>query len=182
LLTKLADCNFDKVYVDTDSNEVKEFTSQCGYEVIDRLPELAKDSANGNDLLNYHRTIIEADVYFQLFVTAPLLKTDTIKEAVHIMEFKRQFDSILTAQEIFSWFWCAGKPVNYDPAELPRSQDAVPIVRETTGLYGIRKEALEKYQCRIGSHPYFLLVNPVEAMDVDDQLDFKMAELFLKYL
>ena len=41
---------------------------------------MAKDSANGNDLLNYHRNLIKADIYFQLFITAPLLSVKTIKK------------------------------------------------------------------------------------------------------
>ena len=40
----------------------------------------------------------------------------------------------------FSWFWFNDRPINYKPKILPRSQDAKPIVMETTGLYGIRKK------------------------------------------
>ena len=31
------------------------------------------------------------------------------------------------------------KPINYKPKILPRSQDAKPIIQETTGLYGIKR-------------------------------------------
>jgi len=178
LLKKLSDCDFDQVWVDTDSNEVKEFSLSCGYQTIDRQPELAADSANGNDLLNYHSTIVETDIYFQLFVTAPFLKTETINSAIDIMKNNLHYDSILTAEEIYSWFWFNGDPVNYEPSVLPRSQDAVPIVRESTGLYGIRSEALAKHSCRIGANPYFLYLDQIEAIDIDTELDFQIAELF----
>ena len=40
---------------------------------LKRLKDLSKDSANGNDL--YHaKKIPNADLYFQIFVTSPLLK------------------------------------------------------------------------------------------------------------
>ena len=56
----------------------------------------------------------------------------------------KKYDSILTANKIFTWFWFKNKPVNYNPKILPRSQDAKPIIMETTGLYGIRAQALKK--------------------------------------
>ena len=38
------------------------------------------------------------------------------------------------------------KPVNYNPKVLPRSQDAVPIIQESTGLYGIKSKTLKIVQ------------------------------------
>ena len=115
------------------------------------MPSLSKDSANGNDLLNYHAKIIDADIYFQLFVTAPLLSIKSINQSIKILLKNKNFDSIFTTKTIFSWFWHKKKPINYKPKILPRSQDAVPVIQETTGLYGIRREALIKKKCRIGS-------------------------------
>ena len=64
LLEKVIRCNFDEVYVDSDSNEIKNFCKKNKIKFINRKPELTKDNANGNDLLNYHSKIIDADVYF----------------------------------------------------------------------------------------------------------------------
>ena len=72
---------------------------------------------------------------------------------------KKKIDSILTCKKIFSWFWFKKKPINYKPQKLPRSQDALPVVQETTGLYGIRRNALIKYKCRIGKKPIFFEVS-----------------------
>ena len=44
------------------------------------LSKLAKNNANGNDLLNYHQKLIKADCYFQLFVTSPLIKVSSINQ------------------------------------------------------------------------------------------------------
>ena len=78
LLQKLKKCNFTDIYVDTDSLEIKNYSKKMDYKVIDRIPSLSKNTANGNDLLNYHGKIINADFYFQLFITSPLLKIKTI--------------------------------------------------------------------------------------------------------
>ena len=175
-LHKMEGCNFDQVYVDTDSDEIKNFCSFNSIKIIDRIPFLASNQANGNDLLNYHASIIEADIYFQLFVTAPLLKVESINNCIDLIKDKLEYDSILTVEEIYSWFWFDNKPVNYNPKELPRSQDARPIIQETTGLYGIRKDALLSGQCRIGKIPYFYRVDSDESIDLDNESDFIKLE------
>ena len=47
-----------------------------------------------------------------------------------------------------------------------------PLIEETTGLYGISKESLKKYKCRIGRKPYMHIVNKFEAIDINTEQDF----------
>ena len=51
-----------------------------------------------------------------------------------------------------------------------------PVVEETTGMYGISKDSLEKYQCRIGRNPYIHFVSKFEAVDINTEEDLKIAE------
>jgi CMP-N-acetylneuraminic acid synthetase len=181
-LNKLKKCDFDEIYVDTDSQIIKDYCLKNNFSVIDRLASLSKDDANGNDLLLHHSSIIDADYYFQLFITSPLLTTNTINSCISFILQNDQFDSIFTATEIYSWFWYKNKPVNYNPKELPRSQNAIPVIRETTGLYGIKKSSLLNHKCRIGSNPYNYIVDDIEAVDLDTEFDFEVAEYYLKNL
>ena len=179
-LKKVKNCKFDEVYVDTDSQEIKKFCVKNKIKVIDRIKRLALDSANGNDLLNYHSLIIKADLYFQIFITSPLLSKKSINECIAFLKKNKKFDSILTCKKIFSWFWFKEKPINYKPQKLPRSQDALPIMQETTGLYGIRRNALIKNKCRIGKKPYFFEVSNSESLDLDNYEDFKILKSYAK--
>ena len=179
-LEKVMKCNFDQVYVDTDSTEIIKFCKKNKISFIKRKKSLAQDSANGNDLLNYHSKIIRSDLYFQLFITAPLLSVETINKCINILKTKRKIDSIFTCHKIFSWFWFNNKPVNYKPNILPRSQDAKPIIMETTGLYGIRKKTLKKYKCRIGKKPYLFEVSKKESLDLDTKEDFKILKTYIR--
>ena len=180
LLDKLKFTNFNEIYVDSDSLEIEKYCKLKNFKFIRRLPKLALDSVNGNDLLNYHRKIIKADIYFQLFVTAPLLKISTINNCIKKIRNNKKYDSILASKSIYSWFWFKNKPVNYNPKVLPRSQNAIPIVCETTGLYGIRKNSLKKHKCRIGKNPYFYEVDDAEAIDLDNYKDFEYLEYYEK--
>tara|TARA_B100000963_G_C22563334_1_gene642482 strand:- start:183 stop:836 length:654 start_codon:yes stop_codon:yes gene_type:complete len=179
-LRKLNSCKFHEVYVDTDSDEIKKYCIKNKINIINRLKYLSKNSANGNDLLNYHATIIEADIYFQLFVTSPILSIKTINKCINILKTKKKYDSIFTVKKIYSWFWFENKPVNYNPSILPRSQDAKPIIQETTGIYGIRKKALKITKSRIGKRPYLLNVSDDEEIDLDNKKDFQYLKFILK--
>ena len=94
---------------------------------------------------------------------------------IFIKNKKKKLTQFLPAIKFFSWFWFKNKPVNYKPNVLPRSQDAKPIIMETTGLlYGIRKKTLKKYKCRIGKKTlFFLRFQKKESLDLDTKEDFK---------
>tara|TARA_A100001037_G_C15018345_1_gene575111 strand:- start:28 stop:684 length:657 start_codon:yes stop_codon:yes gene_type:complete len=180
LLRKIKKCNFDEVYIDTDNNSIKNYAIKNKFKVIDRLKKLATNSANGNDLLNYHSKIIKSDLYFQLFVTSPLLSIKSINKCINELKKNKKIDSILTTKSVYTWFWFKKKPVNYNPTILPRSQDALPLVYETTGLYGIKSKALKKNKARIGKKPFFFEVNDYEALDIDNQKDLSYFKYLLK--
>lgn len=181
LLDKIHNCNFDEVYVDTDIEQVKKYAKKNRLNIINRKPELTKDNANGNDLINYHSRIIKADFYFQLFVTSPFLSIKSINDCIRILKINKNIDSIFTAKKFYSWFWFNNKPVNYKPKTLPRSQDAKPIIMETTGLYGIKSKALKLNKCRIGKKPYmYFAKNLNEALDIDNNEDLENFKLLLK--
>lgn len=180
LLDKMVDTNFDEVYVNTDSLEVKEYSHSLGFKVIDRPAFLSEDSANGNDLLLFDADQVpDCDYYFQIFITAPFLKVETINACIKKLKESKENDSIFTSVDKFSWFWFDKRPINYIPRELPRSQDAKPVIEETTALYGIRRDALISCKCRIGDNPIMYPVDEIEAIDLDTHFDFLIAETVL---
>lgn len=179
-LEKVKKCDFDEIYVDTDSKLIKRYCYKKKINVIDRLKSLSKNSANGNDLLNYHSKVINSDIYFQLFITAPLIKVSTINKCIKILKKSKRHDSILTVRSLYTWFWFEKKPVNYNPKILPRSQDAKPVIVETTALYGIKKKSLQKRKCRIGYKPFFYETNDEECIDLDNKKDFDYLNYLIK--
>lgn len=168
---------FDDIYVDTNSEEVKKYCEGKKIHWIERKEELAKNTANGNDLLNYHfENYPGYDYYFQLFATAPFLQPKSIIDAVSKLTSSAEYDSVFTAVAEYGFFWYANTPINYRPSILPRSQDMEPVIQETTGLYGMCAESLKKYRCRIGAHPYMCIVNKFEAVDINTEDDLKLSQ------
>lgn len=168
---------FDEVFIDTNSEEIAQYALQQGFHVIERKEELARNTANGNDLLVHHYTLYpEFDYYFQLFATAPYLTPASIQNCVNALMQSETYDSCFTATENHGFYWLNGTPINYRPGILPRSQDMQAMVEETTGLYGIRKDSLERYRCRIGRKPLIYFVSKFEAVDINTEEDLKVAE------
>ena len=177
--------SFDDIYVDTDSEDIKGYCFQNKVKWIERKPELTLDTANGNDVLHYDVNRIDKnyDFYFQLYATAPFLKPETISACVTKLTHSSTYDSILTATEEYGWHWFNDQPVNYQPNILPRSQDATPVIKESTGLYGISESAYYRYRCRVGAKPYFyILSDPSESIDLDTYEDFRKAENYIENL
>lgn len=168
---------FDDIYIDTNSEEIKQYTVEKGLYVIERLEILAQNAANGNDLLVYHYKIHpEYDYYFQLFATAPYLKAESIRGCCDALISSEEYDSCFTALKNNSFCWLNSQPVNYRPGILPRSQDMTPVIEETTGMYGISKESLNKYRSRVGRNPLIYFVNKFEAVDINTEDDLLIAE------
>ena len=168
---------FDDVYVDTNSEEIATYAAEQGFSVIERKPELAQNTANGNDLLVYHyQQFPQYDYYFQLFATAPYLQPETIRTCVEKLTSSEEYDSCFTATENHGFYWLANSPINYRPGILPRSQDMLAVVEETTGLYGICRASLERYRCRIGRKPYIHTVSKFEAVDINTEEDLAVAQ------
>ena len=62
LLEKVKKCNFDEIYVDSDSEIIKNYCIKKKIKFIPRLPRLSTNNANGNHLLLHHQKIIKADI------------------------------------------------------------------------------------------------------------------------
>lgn len=167
---------FDEVYIDTNSEEIADYAKSMGFIAVARKPELARNTANGNDLLVYHYQLYpDYDYYFQLFATAPYLQPSTIKTCYDKLISSEEYDSCFTATENHGFYWLNETPINYRPGILPRSQDMQAVIEESTGLYGISGESLERYRCRIGRRPYIHSIGKFEAVDINTEEDLKVA-------
>lgn len=167
---------FDDIYIDTNSSEIADYARSMGFYVIERKPELALNSANGNDLLVHHYELYpNYDFYFQLFATAPYLQPESIRHCCEVLLSSEEYDSCFTANAHHGFFWFQDVPMNYRPGLLPRSQDMIPVIEETTGLYGIARESLARYRCRIGRKPYIYNISKYEAVDINTEEDLQLA-------
>lgn len=150
--------------------------SNLSYNFIKRPTDLDSDDTTFNDILQTVVDDMETDYVVFLSCTSPFIKPETIRDMINQI-VNNKFDSAFTASNISSFCWFNGQPLNYDPSNVPRTQDLKPVIVETSGLYIFPKELFKKYKRRIGFKPYIKIVDIFEGWDIDTIEDLKMAEL-----
>ena len=74
-LKKLVECDFiDEVYLDSEDDEILDFADYLEYKKLKRDPALANNKTDGHQMFYNEVKQVEADIYIQIFVPAPLLK------------------------------------------------------------------------------------------------------------
>lgn len=169
-----------KVVVDTDSpiimDDISEHFPQV--QVIERLEHLSADTIPMNDVLLNDVKMIKADFYLQTHSTNPLLRSETISKAIDmLLSNYPMYDSLFSVTRVRTRLWDRlTRPVNHNPAILLRTQDLPQIYEENSCIYIFNRDTLEKKHNRIGERPLMFEIDPTEAWDIDEELDFKIAE------
>lgn len=177
MLDKLSSADFiDKVYLDTESEEIIAAASESEALVMRRKPELASNSTDGNKLFINEVNHCDADIYIQVLGTSPFIELETIKNAIKKIINTDIYDSAVLVRRDRQYTWSHGYP-NYDIDRIPNSVDLPETTIETMGLYIVKRDAAIKTQRRIGDKPYLIEASPLEAIDVNWPEDFKLAEL-----
>jgi N-acylneuraminate cytidylyltransferase len=182
VLSEILKSRYDvKIFIDTDSdniiNDVRE--NFCDVKIINRPNELLGDYVSMNKIIEHDLSQIEGNIFVQTHSTNPLLKIETIDSAIEFFINNRdKYDSVFSVTKWQTrFYWNDGKPVNHNPKELLRTQDLPPIYEENSNFYIFTKESfINANGKRIGLKPYMFEMDPMEAIDIDTDFSFRLAE------
>lgn len=174
----------DKIVIDTDSDLIKE---QCGKEfpqviVVDRPQHLLGGMTPMNDILLHDMSEVESEFYLQTHSTNPLLTKDTMQQAVDtFFDQYPIYDSLFSVTRVQTRFWDSlARAVNHNPNILLRTQDLPPFYEENSCIYIFPGKILRDRHNRIGHRPYMFEMDRLEAQDIDEEIDFRIADLIFK--
>ena len=180
LNTLLACPEISQVVVDTDSPVVMEGCRQHYPSVvlIDRPEHLRADTIPMNEILMYDTSLVPADLYLQTHTTNPLLLPATVSKAIQTLQAQfPAYDSLFSVTRLQTRLWDQlGRAINHNPAVLLRTQDLPPVYEENSCLYIFTRETLENRRNRLGERPFLFEIDAAEARDIDEELDFLIAE------
>ncbi len=185
IIETLLSCpEIDQVVVDTDSPLILEGL-QKDFPQVTRLirPEhLRADTIPTNEILMHDTTQVPADLYLQTHSTNPLLKAATISRAIQaLLKEYPAYDSLFGVTRLQTRLWDQlGRAVNHNPAVLLRTQDLPPIFEENSCIYLFTRETLVQKRNRLGDRPMLFEIDRAEAWDIDEEIDFTIADLLLK--
>ncbi len=174
----------DLVVVDTDSPVIWEGVTRDFPQVrlLERPAHLRDGHVSMNDVIAHDVAQVEAEVYLQTHSTNPLLRSATVRQALQrFQEVYPTYDSLFSVTRMQTRLWDAeGRPINHDPARLLRTQDLPPVYEENSCLYVFRRDVFLERKNRIGQRPYLFEIPPEEAVDIDEPLDWAIAECLLR--
>lgn len=168
----------DEVYCYCSNEAVKEYLPQ-GVRFLKRPEFLDRDETLGKEIYEEFTKTVDADVYILAHTTSPFMKIETFENALNKIK-NEDFDSAFSAEKIQTFAWYAGKPLNYDLKERPRTQTIEPVFVETSAFFMFKREVWKVHRQRIGFKPYMALVDKIEGVDIDWPEDFEFAEKILQ--
>jgi len=185
IINSLLSCpSISEVVIDTDSPTILADAKKNFPRVIllERPEHLRAGTIPMNDVLMNSIRQVDADFYLQTHSTNPLLTAKTINAAIE--QFKQNFplyDSLFSVTRLQIRLWDGlTRAINHNPAILLRTQDLPPVYEENSCLYIFTGNILESRHNRIGERPMMYEIDPVEAWDIDEELDFRIAEFLYR--
>ena len=184
---------FDEVMVSTDDEEIAEIARKYGASVpFMRSEKTSNDFATTVDVIEevidtYHGKGQDFDIFTCIYPTAPFITSERLRKAVEELKAS-DADSLIPvvrfsyppqrAMEIRD-----GKLVFRQPENLSkRSQDLEPHFHDAGQFYVVRTESFRKNHGIMVGDILPLELSELEVQDIDNEVDWKLAELKYKLL
>jgi CMP-N-acetylneuraminic acid synthetase len=164
------------VVVTSDDEEMLQIASDLGATTLEREPYYATDTVPMGDVYVHLASLLNCKDILWTPVTSPLVKDSTIQECIDIYEHMTIYDSVVTTNIIKEYMWLDGAAINYDPKNHPRSQDLPDIYALNFAINILPRELMIKNKNILGDNFYAYMLDEVEAIDVDTEYEFMLAE------
>lgn len=171
--------NLDKVFVSTDSIEIKTLVESFGFskvEVIERSKESSSDKATSESALIEFANKYEFDNVVFLQATSPLTQTYDINGALKKF-LNSDKKSLISAIKRHQFLWdTKGTPMNYDPNNRPRRQEWDGYYIENGAFYISSRKEILKTGCRITTPVDFWEMYVQNIFEIDEPTDIDIVE------
>lgn len=168
----------DEVYVFCSDSSI-EGTLPHGIKFLKRDPILDRNRTKGEEIYDSFIKSVESDYYLIVHTTSPFIKKTTIEASIHNV-LEGRHDSAFPARLIQNFCWYNDTPINYQPDRIPRTQDLNPVLEETSAFFLFSKKLWMNSRRRIGFKPYIAILEDREAVDIDTDYDFRLAEFLME--
>jgi len=177
-----------KIFINTDGEKIKEDAVKNFKNRIvihDRHEAIRGDFVSMNEIIENDIERLEGEHFLQTHSTNPLLRTDTIDKAIerYFSSLDEGYDSLFSVTRLQTRLYDGdGRAMNHNPDKLIRTQDLLPVYEENSCLYIFSRNSFLKQKRRIGENPFLFKIPREEAWDIDEDIDFEIAEFLYKKL
>jgi CMP-N-acetylneuraminic acid synthetase len=177
----------DKVIVSSEDSEIAEIAKKSGADIPFLRPkELARDETPTLPVLQHAINYLEEkenyrpDIIVLLYATFPLLSTEKVSEAIKMIK-DEGFDSVISVIKDDGHYWIEEdkKYVRLYPKIVENRQLVKPLYKENGAIYACRRDIIIENNEIVGGKIGFLVMKKEESIDIDDTIDFDLAEFLL---
>ncbi len=173
----------EEIILNTDDQEIADKATENFDVTIHWRPEhlLTITSNEACQLMAHDIAMTPGDHFLQTHSTNPLLKTETIDQAIETYFGNlEKYDSLFSVTPIQKrFFWEDGRPINHDPDKLIKTQELPFVYEENSCIYIFSRHVFETLGNRMGIKPFMFTMDPYESVDIDEPFDFSMAEALM---
>lgn len=169
--------DISKVIVSSEDDEMLRLAEYHGATALKRDGFYASDTVPMGDVYKHLSSTLECKDILWMPVTSPLISDKSIQECINIYKTNTDYDSVVTTNIIKEYMWLGDKAINYDPKHHPRSQDLPDIYALNFAANILPREIMFKNANILGDKFYPYMLNEVEAVDVDTEYEFMLAEM-----
>ncbi|MFO0748171.1 MAG: acylneuraminate cytidylyltransferase family protein [Myxococcota bacterium] len=189
-----ATAGLDVVIVDSNDPVVLErararqrsWSGTAALEVRERPDALGRSDTTPDQLIAHALATIDADELAWTHVTSPFAGAATYARAFAAWDARARdsdppdaVDSLVATLPIRSFVWSPSGPVNYAPSPAlrwPRTQDLTPLHDLCSALFLVPMAVARARGDRLGERPLLFPLSKIEALDIDWEDDFRLAE------
>ena len=178
-----------QIFVSTDDKEIADVSSLFGINVPELRPDhLASDTATTESVLTYtlEKFGRDVDIIVLLQPTSPLRTAQHIDEALDLFIEKQAFSVVSVTPCEHPPLWANTLPEDgtmgdfIRPEALKRSQDCGDFYRFNGAIYIFDARKFMEYgEIRYTEESFAYVMENRVSFDIDQQLDFELAEFFM---
>jgi len=182
----------DRLIVSTDDKKIAEISKKYGAEIVKRPKKLATDKAKTIDAVSHLLEILEKEKYIPEIVvllqpTSPLRTEKDIDETIKLF-LRKKVESVVSVCEVEHppyWYFKINsrgflEPFIKSQYLYKRHQDVPKVYRVNGAVYIANPKTLYKYKSFYCKKTLPYLMSSERSIDIDNEIDFKLAELILK--
>ena len=192
----------DRLIVSTDHDEIARVAESYGAEVPFRRPADISEDVETELVLQHAVTYLETEERYAvgavalLQPTSPFRTAETIRRCVQAYRESREADSIVTANNVEGhrpeWMLTLSEDgrvipyatpftVNGDPVIKLVARQSLPVLFRQNGVvYVTERNLLMNRNLVIGPNAYAVVTDEREAIDIDTETDFLIAEALVQ--
>lgn len=180
--------SIDSIIVSTDSDKMLQIAKNCNVIGVRRPEEYCDEKTKSfNDVVRYiANNEVNTEIMMWVPCVCPIISSIRIAEGIEkfweILDGKIDADSIATAALIKEYLFDENGPINFSVENHVPSQKLPDWHYITNGFFIARREDMAKWGFVYGPNPFLFEVNKFEAIDIDDDYDFAMAEFAMNYV